>query len=131
MRTIICSTFLAVTVALTTVGCGQRKPFDGPTVDAFTGKVVHDGKAVNFPAGEKVELKLVHEKGESFGIPLQQDGSFKIGWMPIGKYTATLIREKSEPGKKSAPNMYNVPGGLAIKEGQADYTVELGKNWKP
>ncbi len=96
--------FLAlVAIMFAVLGCGQRKSFDGPTVDAFNGKVVHEGKPVNFPADEKVQLKMVHEKGESFGVPLQQDGTFKIGWMPIGKYSAILLREKEQSGKKSRP----------------------------
>ena len=114
-------------VALT--GCGPSKPFDGPTVDAFNGQVVHDGKPVAFPAEEKVQLKMFHEKAESFGIPIKPDGTFNIGWMPIGKYSVTLIRAKANV--KGGPSMYNVPGGLTIQEGQTEYKVELCNNWKP
>jgi hypothetical protein len=131
MRKALFAALAAAAVGLTAAGCGPSKPFDGPTVDAFNGKVVHNGKPVSFPADEKVELKLFHEKGESFGIPIQPDGSFQIGWMPIGKYTATLLRDKHEGGKKSAPGMYSVPGGLTITDGQTEYTIELGKGWKP
>lgn len=116
-------------------GCGERTAtFTGPTVKEFTGKVVQDKKPVTFPEDEKVSLKLFHEKGESFGIPLQADGSFKIGWMPIGKYSVTLIREKQLSGTKKgggAPNQQSVPGGFEIKDNQTDYTIELGKAYKP
>ena len=84
----------------------------------------------NLKLGEEVSLKLFHEKGQSFGIPLKPDGTFQIGWMPVGKYSVTLIRDKHEGGKKEAPNMYNVPGGLTIQDGQTDYSVDLGKSWK-
>lgn len=119
---------LAVAIGWLTTGCAEKK-FDGPTVDAFTGRVVGAGKAVSFPAGESVQLKVIHEKAQSFGIPLQQDGSFKIGWMPIGKYSAILIRQKE--GGKGGPSMYNVPGGFEIVDGKTEYEIELGKNWKP
>ena len=109
MRCVMIAT-LTVALALLAAGCGS-KSFDGPTVDAFTGRVVKDGKPVSFPAGETVQLKVIHEKAQSFGIPLADDGSFKIGWMPIGKYSAILIRQKE--GGKGGPNMYNVPGGIS------------------
>ena len=51
--------------------------------------------------------------------------------MPVGKYSVTLIREKTEGGKKgAAPNMYSVPGGMTIEDKKTDYTVDLGKSWK-
>ena len=50
--------------------------------------------------------------------------------MPIGKYSAVLIRSareaKGPPGSK-----YSVPGGFEIKEGQTEYAIELGKGWQP
>jgi hypothetical protein len=119
---------LFAVVGAATFGCSS-KPFDGPTVDAFKGKLTHDGKAVSFPEGEKVELKVFHEKGQSFGIPINTDGSFDIGWMPIGKYSAMLNR--GPKGSRAPPMRYNVPGGLSIKEGQTEYTIELGKGWTP
>jgi hypothetical protein len=122
--------FVGLIVALAfAVGCGKRKEFEGPTVDAFIGRLVQEGKPVKFPAGEEVELKLFHERGESFGIPIQPDGTFKIGWMPIGKYGALLIREPKT--SKAAPLRFNVPGGLTIEEGKTEYTVELGKGYRP
>jgi hypothetical protein len=120
---------LLVVLGLANLGCGPKKPFDGPTVDAFVGRVTQDGKPVSFPEGEEVTLRVWHEKGQSFGIPLKSDGSFKIGWMPIGKYSATLEREPKGP--KGAPSKQNVPGGLTIEDGKTEYTIELGKGWKP
>ncbi len=77
----------------------------GPTVDAFNGRLVHDGKPVSFSDKEKVELKLVTEKAESFGVPIKPDGTFQIGWMPIGKYSATLQHCDVAGAKGSAPVM--------------------------
>src|SRR5262249_6405685 len=111
-------------------GCGPKKSFDGPTVDAFTGRLTHDGKPVTFPESETVTLSVFHEKGEKFDIRIQPDGSFKIGWMPIGKYSATLLRGNKE-GRGPPTNRYNIPGGLTIEEGKTEYTIELGKGWNP
>jgi hypothetical protein len=128
MRFIMTAT-LSVALAVLVSGCGS-KSFDGPTVDAFTGRVVKDGKPVTLPADETVQIKVIHEKtAKSFGIPLAGDGTFKIGWMPIGKYSAILVREKQNA--KGGPNMYNVPGGFSIEDGKTEYEIELGKNWKP
>jgi hypothetical protein len=110
-------------------GCSSKKPFDGPTVDAFNGRLTHDGKPVTFPDNEKVTLEVYHETGRPFGIPIQSDGSFKIGWMPIGKYSAALLRGNKE-GRGPPTNRYNVPGGLTIEDGKTEYTIELGKGWK-
>jgi hypothetical protein len=118
---------LAAVLALAVAGCSRR--FPGPTVDAFNGKVTQDGKPVSFPEGDKAELKLFHEKGQSFGIPLKADGSFKIGWMPIGKYSVLLKRAPRDG--KGAPRMESVSAGLTITKGQTEYTIELGKDWKP
>jgi hypothetical protein len=115
-------------LALVGVGCGPKRSFDGPTVDAFTGRLTHNGKQVSFPEDKQVILKVIHEKGTSFGIPIKSDGTFQIGWMPIGKYGAVM--ERPGPGGKGK-SMYNVPGGLSIQEGQTEYTIELGKDWKP
>jgi hypothetical protein len=125
---VVCVAVLIAGLAVA-AGCA-RKPFDGPTVDAFNGRLTHDGKPVSFPEGEDVTLQLFHEKGQSFGVPINSDGSFKIGWMPIGKYSATLMRQnKREKGPPT--NRYSVPGGLAIQEGQTEYKIDLGKGWKP
>ena len=115
-------------VGLALVGCSAKKSFDGPTVDAFNGRLTHDGKPVHF-SDERVILQVFHQTGTSFGIPIQEDGSFQIGWMPIGKYSAVLMRDPK--GAKGAPGRYNVPGGLTIEDGKTEYTIELGKGFKP
>lgn len=130
MRTLRCL-FLLLGLGIMAGGCGPRKPFNGPTVDSFTGKLTHDGKPITIPAEDKVQLKLFHEKGESFGIPIQSDGSFKIGWMPLGKYSATLIRERAGTGAKKGPQTATIPSGLTVEQGKTEYTIELGKAWKP
>jgi len=126
---VLCVAVLVVGLALAAAGCA-KKPFDGPTVDAFNGRLTHDGKPVSFPEGENVVLQLFHEKGQSFGVPINSDGSFKIGWMPIGKYSAALMRQNKRE-KGPAMNRYSVPGGLAIQDGQTEYKIDLGKGWKP
>jgi hypothetical protein len=125
---------LIVVLGATIVSWGcARKPFDGPTVDAFNGRVTHKGEPVSFSPEEKAIVKVFHEKGRSFGIPIQPDGTFKIGWMPIGKYSAMLIREKKSDAPRRGPpqDMYNIPDGFTIEEGKTEYTIELGPNWKP
>jgi hypothetical protein len=122
-----CAIALLAGLGLVLTGC-SRKPFDGPTVDAFNGRVTHNGNPVSFPNPEEVSLKLVHEKGKSFGIPLKPDGSFDIGWMPIGKYSVIVTRRPKDG--KGAPRVYNTPDGLTIKDGQTEYTIELGSGWK-
>ena len=112
--------------ALLQTGCSRRN-FDGPTVDEFIGRVTHNGTQVSFPEGEAISIKLIHETGQSFGIPIKSDGTFKIGWMPIGKYGATM--ERPNPGGKGK-SLYSVPGGLTIEDGKTEYSIELGKNWK-
>ena len=114
------------------LGCNDRKGgYVGPTVDAFHGKVVHNGNPVKFAESE-AQLNLFHEKGQQFGIPLKADGTFEIGWMPIGKYAVMLERIPQTPTKKGPPKtMYSVPDGLTIEEGKKDYVIELGKDFKP
>src|SRR5262245_9761002 len=119
---------LLLALGLAAAGCA-KKSFDGPTVDAFHGRLTHDGKAVSFPAEERVLLELFHEKAQSIKIPIQPDGTFQIGWMPVGKYAAALIRES--PGGKAGPRRHGLPDGLTIVDGKTEYTIELGKNWKP
>jgi len=127
---LLTSLLATAVVGLALVGCGSSKPYDGPTVDAFNGRLTHNGKPVSFPQGDRVILQVIlHENGRSFGVPIQPDGSFKIGWMPIGKYSAMLIR--GPKGERGGENRYNVPGGFTIEDGKTEYTVELGKGWKP
>jgi hypothetical protein len=123
------------------VGCTPRATFEGPKVNSFTGRLVHNGQPVSFPAGDKVELNLIfHEKGRPFNVPIQPDGTFKIGWMPIGTYSASLLREMTvDVGVPQVGHVRrrNQQGGgyplpdLVIEDGKTDYTIELGPNWKP
>src|SRR5262249_14971011 len=78
------------------------------------------GRPGHFPEGSEPSLKLFHEKGESFEIPLQPDGSFKIGWMPIGKHSATLLR-RNKTGMGPPETRYSIPGGLTIEAGKTRY----------
>src|SRR5689334_2515813 len=79
-------------VGLVVAGCA-KKPFDGPTVDAFNGRLAQGGKTVAFAPGEDVTLQVIHhDSGKQFGVPIKPDGTFQIGWMPIGKYSAILKR---------------------------------------
>ncbi len=122
---------LLVVLALAGFLCGcNSKPYKGPTVDAFTGRLTHEGKPVRFPDDEKIILRLFfHEKGGMMGIPIQQDGTFQIGWMPLGTYSAVLIRQKT--GSRGGQIMHNIPGNFKIEEGKTEYTIELGPQWKP
>jgi hypothetical protein len=120
----------AVVLAALATGCSEPRStqYDGPKVDAFTGRLVHNGKPVSFPGGEQVTMRIFHEKSSSFGIPIQSDGTFKIGWMLIGKYSAVI--ERPPEGGKGGPRKYNVPGGFKVEEGKTDYTIELGPGWQ-
>src|SRR5439155_925970 len=84
---------LTFCLGLAVFGCGKdRGGFEGPTVDAFHGKVTHNGNPVKFAEGDDVQLTVFHTSGRQFGIPLSTDGTFEIGWMPIGKYAMMLER---------------------------------------
>jgi hypothetical protein len=126
----VSTVILASALGLFAIGCSNHETFDGPKIDSFSGRVVKAGKPVSFSSGDNFQLKLIHhEKGKSFGIPISADGSFKIGWMPIGKYSAILIQKKA--GEKGGPNMYNLPDVFEIVAGKTEYEVELGNDWKP
>ena len=75
---------LVLSVSAVAYGCA-RKPFNGPTVDAFDGRLTRKGEPVSFSEEEKPILQVFHEKGTSFDISIKPDGTFQIGWMPIGK----------------------------------------------
>src|SRR5271165_6788742 len=93
MRLLFTALF-AMAMGLISAGCTPRATYDGPTVREFTGRLTHNGEPVSFPAGEEVILNLIfHDGGRPFGIPIKADGTFKIGWMPIGKYSAALQRD--------------------------------------
>ena len=129
MRT-ISGLLLTFWLVLGVVGCAQ-KPFQGKTVDKFVGKVTHNGNPVSFPAEQMAELKLFHESGQQFGIPIKEDGTFDIGWMPVGKYAAMLERRQGAKAKGPGISRYGVPDGMIIEEGKTEYVVELGKGFKP
>jgi len=125
---------LVLVVGLLAAGCSKpRYEYKGPKVDAFTGQLVQNGKPVQFPAGSEPQLQLIfEEEARRFGIPIQPDGTFKIGWMPIGKYSAEMKwRKPGQSGKgATGPDLYTVPGGLTIEKGKTEYTIELGKAFK-
>jgi hypothetical protein len=119
-------------LGLAVFGCNNNKGgYTGPTVDAFHGKVTHDGNPVKLVESEEPQLTLYHEKGQQFGIPLKADGTFQITWMPTGKYSMMLERQVQTPKKGAMKTRYNVPGSLTIEDGKKDYVIELGKGWKP
>lgn len=123
-----------ITVA-TTIGCQGSYDYPGPKVDNFDGQLVAGGKPVQFEPDQKVTLRLMfHGTGESYGIPIQPDGTFDIGWMPIGEYSAVLEYTKVLKGGKGAsgrPEKRPVSGGLVIEEGKTVYELDLGSNFKP
>jgi hypothetical protein len=116
---------------LIVAGCAEQSAikFVGPTVDTFSGKLVHDGKPVTF-AEEGVIVQVMTPQGARFGIPIAADGSFQVGKMQTGQYSAILERTKKGAKGSTIPNMYNIPGGFKIEEGKSDYSIELGKGWK-
>jgi hypothetical protein len=129
---ILCAVIFLAALGLTASGCSDRSGIgapDGPMVDAFVGRVTHDGKPVTLPA--KSQLKVMqHGSSWSMGVPLQTDGTFTIGKMPVGKYSVILETPPKE-GSKGAPGQkYSVPQVLSIEQGKTEYTIELGKNWK-
>ena len=119
---------------LALAGCGERvSQMPGPTVNKFTGKLLVDGKQTSFKEGDVVVLKLTHSSAQSFGVPIKNDGTFTVGEMPIGKYSGTMEIKvgNADPAKRGgAPLKISVPDGFEIKDGQTEYTVELGKNFK-
>jgi len=134
MTSRIASLALSFLVSATFVGCERTAQMPGPTVNKFTGKLVAGGNPVTFKNGEKVSLSLTHSSAQSFGIPIKEDGSFSIGEMPIGKYTAVLLVEPSSEGGKGnsgQPKRVGVPEGFEIVEGKTEYTVDLGDKYKP
>jgi len=123
---------LAFFLGLAVFGCGKdRAGYEGPTVDAFHGKLTQNGNPVKF-GDDEVKLSVFHESGRQFGIPLTPDGTFEIGWMPTGKYAMMLERTPQNLTKKGATKTrYSLPESLVIQEGKKDYVIELGKNFKP
>jgi hypothetical protein len=140
MRLLLCTLCVGV-LGFLAAGCTPRATYTGPKNDSFTGRLVHNGEPVSFPPGETVWLYLIfHDKGRPFNIRIDPDGKFKIGWMPIGKYSVSLQREmKVDVGVAQVGQVrirgqgqggYALPD-LVIEDGKTDYTIELGKDWKP
>jgi hypothetical protein len=131
MRTIN-GLLLTFWLGLVAVGCTPEKSYKGKTVDKFVGKVTYNGKPVNFAADQQAQITLFHEKGQQWIIPLKEDGTFDIGWMPVGKYAVMLVRYQSARAKGPGMRRYSVPAGLTIEDGKTtDYVIELGKGFKP
>ena len=140
MRALLTS-FAIAGVVLAGAGCrpsaGPNKYYNGPTIPVFSGRVVQDGKPVTFPEDEEVIVQCTLTEGEgigkSFGVPIKPDGTFSIGWMPIGKMAVRLERlHKDATRRTGASQRYDVPGGLTIEEGKTSgYTIEVGKDWGP
>jgi hypothetical protein len=115
-----------------TIGCGG--PYKEPTIDKFDGKITHKGQPVTFSSDDKVVLRLVfHKNGERFGIPINPDGTFDIGWMPIGNYSAILERSSNKQAgvRSGVVESFNIEKGLTIAEGKTQYAVELGDDFRP
>jgi hypothetical protein len=138
MRTLL-SFILIAELVWTAVGCGYGpKPYyEGPKVPAFSGQVVHNGKPVAFPEDEEVRVQCTVIEGEgigkSFGVPIKADGTFSMGWMPLGKMSLRLERAPKDPAKTTGgpPNRYSIPGGLTTEQGKTTgYVIELGEGWK-
>jgi hypothetical protein len=136
---VLLSLILIAGLAWASVGCGYGpKPYyDGPKVAAFSGQVVHNGKPVTFPEDEEVRVHCTVIEGEgigkSFGVPIERDGTFSIGWMPLGKMMLRLERTPKEPAKRTGgpPSRYSIPSGLTTEQGKTTgYVIELGKGWK-
>ena len=117
---------LTFCLGLAVFGCANKRGgYAGPTVDAFHGKVTQNGNPVNFAENEAQLALYHHESSQQFGIPLKPDGTFKIGWMPIGKYAMMLERTAQNPEMKGpAKTRYNVPSSLTIEAGKTDYVIE-------
>jgi hypothetical protein len=126
MRLLLTITFVVSGLAL--AGCSSSKPnFEGPFLDTCTGRITQNGKPVAVPQGKDIRLRVFHETGKSFLIPLDAEGKFDLRTMPIGKYTVMV--EAEAPGK-GPPMKHSVPDKLNVVEGKTEYTIELGPNVK-
>jgi hypothetical protein len=136
---VLCSFIMMMGFLWTTVGCGYGpKPYyEGPKVPSFSGHVVQNGKPVSFPEDEEfvVQCRVIEGDaiGKAFGVPIKPDGSFSMGWMPLGKMSMRLERSWKDPAKTTGgpPRAYSVPGALVTESGKTSgYTIELGPGWK-
>jgi hypothetical protein len=126
----LCAVFVLAGLGLVGAGCTPqpKSNYEGPKITSFTGKVVADGKPVTFTADQKARIQYFHDGGSTWGIPLSDDGSWKIGWMPTGHYSGFLERA-NKAGKGLSTSKFGVPD-LEIVDGQTDYVIDLGKNFK-
>lgn len=125
MRVGFCACLLAA-LAASALGCSGRE-YSGPTVEKFIGTVTQNGKQISVKPGERLTIQMRHESGQVFGIPIKEDGTFEIGWMPLGHYD--LIAEKYKDGQRGGPSKTGV-GGFQVMNGKTEYNIELGKHWK-
>jgi hypothetical protein len=117
---------LFAAMAATAFGCNSRE-YSGPTVEKFTGTVTHNGKQITLKPEERLTIQMRHESGQTFGIPIQPDGTFEIGWMPLGHYD--LIAERYKDGQRGGPSKTGA-GTFQVMNGKTEYTIELGKSGK-
>ena len=123
---------LLVLALLAVTGCQEEIPFDGPTVENFDGQLVGAGAPLRFSNDEEVQLLLIHKgSAERFYIPINADGSFDIGWMPIGDYLCSIGRKEKTAGVPAQAPMdfKQVPGGFRIEAGKTEYEIEVGKDF--
>ena len=81
------TSFAIAGVVLAGAGCrpsaGPNKYYNGPTIRAFSGGVMQDGRPVTFPEDEEVIVQCALIEGEgigkSFGVPIKPDGTCRIG----------------------------------------------------
>lgn len=125
---------IAVIAATAFTGCGPGGGYtEGPTVDRFTGRLTASGGPVAFGADELVLLNMTHKESKSgFGVPIKPDGTFDIGWMPVGSYSVNLTRGPSRvafmSGNEKGVWTVSLPE-FTIAEGQTEYTIDLPANW--
>ncbi len=122
---------LIVGLVWATIGCGRYGPkpfYEGPKTDSFSGQVVHEGKPVTFSGDNEAIIVFYSADGVQFGVPIKADGTFSIGWMPVGKQHLVLERASGGSGTTSK---YGIPGEFTIEAGKSSgYVVELGKGFK-
>ena len=80
-------------VLLAVVGCGSK---NSPSV-VVTGSVTYKGKPVN---GAALMLYSTKGKGESFIVPVSQDGTFRSTDVPEGEYKVVV-----QPAAGFTPHM--------------------------
>lgn len=125
MRVRFCALLMAM-IAASVFGCNSRE-YSGPTVEKFTGTITANGKQITVKPGEHLTIQMRHESGQTFGIPIKEDGTFEIGWMPLGHYD--LITEKYKDGQRGGPSKVGV-GPFQVTNDRTEYTIDLGKRWK-